>query len=60
MMKDEYDEACVEQGQSDHNALITLNRIEHLVQERIQVGKAAHENCYGYQTAQSIVPLNTK
>jgi hypothetical protein len=60
MMKYEYDEASVEKGQSNHNALITLNGIEHLVQEGIQVGKAAHKNCDGYQTAQSIAPLNTK
>ena len=46
-MQDEDNETCVEGGQGHNDALVALDWGEHLVQERVQIREAAHEDHYG-------------
>ena len=47
MMQDEDNEAGVECGQGHHDALVALDRGEHLVQEWVQIRETAHKDRYG-------------
>lgn len=57
VVQEENDETSVEKSQSDNDSLVSLDGSEHLIQEWVQVGKAAHEDTDGNETAQTIVPL---